>query len=358
MATTIARLAAVLTAETSQFNAGMQRSGAHIRRLESQASSSGAVLGKLSKSLGMFSGGFGGVGNLAFNVGGVAGPIGAAATAATALAIGLAKAGDAARDTRAAMMGLETNATMFAKLKSAFGTFAEGTGLTLKPLIQDAQDLVDWLNRVSGAADAARDRMQKEKHMVSWMDPKVFAELKASGAKGTEEKRDRWLQQFMEDFDRAGQQMEDWQQKFHQEWGANAAAQTQRLREGAEQIRDSVAMPLEKFEQTIQRIMELRDVSPDIITPEVFKRAIEKAKEDAEALLDKADKLQEIGLAGGFDRFTAAGFSQVQRGQAARTALQPVKADPAQLALDKAAVEALKSLNQKKPIEFKLVNFN
>lgn len=152
MANSIAKLAVKITTDTSGMVTGFNVASDKTRKFAAEVSSGGDALRRLG-NVGVDAAkdiaGLGGAGKLAVKFGGIAGPIGLAAAAVGVLATGLARAADASADFRIeklrefglAAPGVKTLADLLGELREQFGIFAELSGFSLKPIIDQASQL-------------------------------------------------------------------------------------------------------------------------------------------------------------------------------------------------------------------------
>lgn len=316
MSVTITRLSALLTTDTRQFQAGMERAGQHIRNLQNHGAASNAMFQRMSTRLIAASGGLGRFGSLAATVGGAGGPVGmvaaagvAAAAAVGALTLRLQQFASIASDERIAKLraifkgideeiakstgrktgfqidGLETAAEQTSRLRSELAKLAEqivGTSAAWKDMgaaaIQAAASpltQLPWAKDIAAAQQGIEESGEKLTRMA-----RQGAEIR--------KKNDDWMKSFMEGWDAAGEQMA-------------------RMQDRAKSLMDSLATPAERFKKSLKELNELRGE----LGEDFFGRGVDKAISEFKSAskTDGAKSLFSQTAVGALERGTVGEFS-------------------------------------------------
>jgi hypothetical protein len=352
--TTISRLAAVLTTDTSRFDTGMLRAGQSIRRFDTDTTKGGLTLNWLSQRLLISSGSLGRFSGLAAAIGGRTGPIGmlitvfaGVAAAAVAAAAKIAAIGDAARDAKLEALrdhfkafddlkgtkfsigfDAKTNQELVSDIRRSFSDLAEGLGLTLKPLLMAANDLVQQMNsRLLGPELAASLR---ESHEKAARLAEANKELRAQ-AKLRAEEEERAIAEIQQHWDRV----------------------VDRMRSRADQLKESLRTPAEAFRASLEELSSLRNIG--FIDDETLGRGLKSAAAD---YFDASKKLAEakntLTPVAALERGTTAEFSARVRGTLETHRLEAINRE--QLKLEQQALQELRNLNAKPLLRFGLTD--
>jgi hypothetical protein len=170
----IAKLSVQIIADTFGLGAGLNRAGQQTRQWADSVERGNnrlARLGKVGTDAARALSGLGGAGGLLIRLGGVAGPIGLAATAATALAVGVGRAAAASEDFRIEKLReigrigpeIKTTAEHMAELREQFTNFAEltGAGGVAKSLAADFRDAGKTINEFIFGEEKVAELMKK-----------------------------------------------------------------------------------------------------------------------------------------------------------------------------------------------------
>jgi hypothetical protein len=253
----IAKLAVQIITDTKGLVTGFGAAATETKRFARETEKSGLNLSRLGRAGADAAKSFGGIGGLGFKFGAAAGPIGITAAAVTALAVGLARAGDAGEDFRIEKLrevgeltpGLKTAAEMFGELREQLTNFAELAGFSMKPLLSDLKELARSANVLAFGEEAvAALEKQNEK------------------ARGLAEAHR--------------------QRKAAEEEAAKAAAKSaeeakrhlDELRRRGEDLTRSLRTPDEIFKDTVVELREL--AAAGHIVPETLARGMAKAGEE------------------------------------------------------------------------------
>lgn len=168
----IASLAVKIIADTFGLSQGFDRAGKQTKQWANNVEGGNRKLSLLGKQAITASGALGRMGGLATSFGMIGGPIGVAAVAATALAVGLARAADASEDFRIEKLReigrigpeIKTTADYMGELREQFAAFAELSGLSLKPLLSDFSQASKLINEAifgeKKMADLAKENLE------------------------------------------------------------------------------------------------------------------------------------------------------------------------------------------------------
>jgi hypothetical protein len=352
--TTISRLAAVLTTDTSRFDTGMLRAGQSIRRFDTDTTKGGLTLNWLSQRLLISSGSLGRFSGLAAAIGGRTGPIGmlmtvfaGVAAAAVAAAAKIAAIGDAARDAKLEALrdhfkafddlkgtkfsvgvDMKTNKELVSDIRRSFSDLAEGLGLTLKPLLIAVNDLVHQMN-------------------VQILGPKLAESLKQS-------------HETMERMTAKTKELRE-QAKLRAEEEERAVAEIQnhwdqvvdRMRSKAHQLTESMRTPIESFRAALEELSSLRNAG--FIDDKTLGRGLKSAAADyfdaAKKLSDAKNTLSPVAAV---ERGTTAEFSARVRGTLETQKLEAINRE--QLKLEQQALGELRALNAKPLMQLKVTD--
>jgi hypothetical protein len=354
MATTIARLAAVLSTDTSRFDTGMLRAGQSVQNFGKSGGFSQALLFKLEQKLIGLTGSLGRFGSLAGTLAGAGGPVGmiavaltAATAAAGAFVVKIAQVGDAARDAKLSTLrdhfkafddlkgtkfsigfDAKTNQELVSDIRRSFSDLAEGLGLTLKPLLMAANDLVQQMNsRLLGPELAASLR---ESHEKAARLAEANKELRAQ-AKLRAEEEERAIAEIQQHWDRV----------------------VDRMRSRADQLKESLRTPAEAFRASLEELSSLRNIG--FIDDETLGRGLKSAAAD---YFDASKKLAEakntLTPVAALERGTTAEFSARVRGTLETHRLEAINRE--QLKLEQQALQELRNLNAKPLLRFGLTD--
>lgn len=317
MATTIARLSAVVTTDTSQFQQGFDRAGFVVQRFQSRAEGSNNSLGQLAKELAhtqhgaeKASGSF--LKMAAFGLGG--GPIALAALAAT-LGVKWVEAADKADESR-------------------------------RRIIED-------INQIRAAAEAGPAELPRALTQESAME-----ELRRETRANIEEAKQFWGINSGPESKSAIERLEElkkktvaWaaEQKKLRDDEAKASAERarefDRLRSSADSIARSLRTPVEIWRDTINEIARLNNLG--LLSFENYRRGIAKANDELNNANKSASQLRTAGGGGAVpavDRFSTAAFSAIQA--AVREITKQEEIQKAQLEVGKAQKKELEAINQ------------
>lgn len=318
MANSIANLAVQITTDTSGMEQGFQRAryatedfNIHTQKLNGGLTRLGSIALRSSGALGSF-------GRVAVAGGNLAGPVGLAGVAFGALAIGLARASAASEDFRIekfrefglAAPGVKTLADLMGELREQFGAFAELSGISLKPLIEQATQLARAFSTLLFGEAAVRN-----------------LERQNAEAKGLAEKMKLIKEQ------------EEARFKLADEMSKKSIDILKR----GEQITKSLRTPDELFRDTITELKWLADVGA--ITADTLSRGINKAATEYENTIGKVKELKNelkpiAALEAGSAAFRSAVFAARQQ---SGPSAEQLRVEREQLAIQKriaAATEA------------------
>lgn len=346
MATTIARLSAVLTTDTNQFQFGLQRAGQQVQQFSKRSESTTGVLSKLQRQFIQTSGSFGRFTGIVGTLAGVAGPIGlvvatlsAATVAATAFIVKLAQIGDASRDPKIESLRdlfqaydelkgtkfsvgfeMKTNKELTDDIRRSVGDLAEGLGLTLKPILMALSDVVDQINiRILGedmaaSLKASHDSLQRQIERTK--------ELRAQAKQRADEEK---------------QAIAEIQNELEQS--------VNRMASKAEQLRQSLRSPIEVMREAFQELDRLR--SGGYINDDTLRQGLKAAAGDffeaSKKLMDAKNQL--ASPVGALERGTTAEFSSRVRATLETQRLEAIGREQARL--QREAVVELQKLNSK-----------
>jgi hypothetical protein len=382
VATTISRLAAVLTTDTGQFQAGFQRAGQIVQTFGNRSAGSSNLLWKLEQKAISATGSFGRFGGILTTLGGAGGPLGmfvvgatAAATATANWLAKLARLADSARDARieierahaeaAKLAGVnvqaptgETTKDIEGRVAQEASSVAERTGLTMHSLLRFSEQ---WLKSLGDVQEMSEKAGQFAFKAFSLRDTNglfpsgtlpsdgLAAERQRTAElqKQTKEfqEQEKWLVRFMEDWDRAGDAMQQasdrWIADFLSDWDAGM----ERMQNRIKSLGDSLATPAEKFRATIKELMELKDFG---LSDELFNRAVKRAEDELRSA--KVAEFKTVSPVGAFERGTAAEFSARVRGNL--ESRQQLSVAREQLKTERQMYTELQKLNAKSETKF------
>jgi hypothetical protein len=287
--TTIARLAAVVTTDTAQFNAGMSKAGQVVERFGGISDRNASFMSKMGVRMIATTGVFGRFGGVVGQIAGsgsrfglmAAGLLGAAA-AAGALTLKLAHVADAARDMKIEAArdfgralaesqgvtfvdnsGLRTSKELMDEIKQSISDFAEMSGLSLTGMVGAIAETIRGFN-------------------ILWYGEEAVAAQDAANAK------------MKQQVEMAKQLREETARRGEEEKQAIAAIQRDmeqtisRMQSRASSLADSLRTPAEKFRDSLKEIDQLR--SGLFINDEIFSRGITRAADEYQ---EAAKKLME-----------------------------------------------------------------
>lgn len=268
----IARLAVQIVTDTSGMTSGFRRAEAETTSFGRSVDGGNAKLslfGRLSADAAKDVAGLGSAGKLAFKFGGIAGPVGLAATSVAALSIGLARLADSSEDFRIEKLrevgeltpGLKTTTELFGVLREQLSTFAELAGFSLKPLLGDLKDLARSINVLTFGHEAVAN-----------------LEKQNAAAKGLAE-------QFKKRKD-----AEEESAKASAKAAENTKRQHDELVRRGESIAKSLRTPSEIFDETLKELRQL--AAAGAITGEILQRGIGKAADEFRKTVDTAKELK------------------------------------------------------------------
>lgn len=322
----IAKLAVQITTDTSGLDQGFQRAryatedfNIHTQQLNGGLTRLGSIAIRSSGALGSF-------GRFAVAGGNLAGPIGLAAVAAGSMAIGLARAADASADLRIeklrefglAAPGVKTLADLMGQLKEQFGIFAELSGFSFKPLVEQFAQLSRSVSTLF-FGEAAVKNLERQNAEAKGLADKMKA-LKAE-----EEARYKAAEE--------------------------ASKKSLQIIKQGEQIAKSLRTPDEVFRDTITELKSLADVGA--ITFETLSRGVNKAGQDLANATKNARQLkQEVRSTPALEQGTAAYRSAVIASQQGPSAEQ-VRLTKEALAVQKRIAVATEAALGKPAVTFK-----
>lgn len=354
MATTIARLAAVLTTDTSQFQSGMRRAGGAVRQLQSENQKVDTKLMALSRSAISASHSFGRFGGVAGAIGAAGGPVAmlavgftAAAAAAGLFLAKIAQLGDAARDariesfrnvfkefdqshgTKFAVDDFATAAEQSTSLQKNLGELAESTGLSFGKLRQEWAEAFDTLREWFGDAEIVAMQNQSRKIMEGVRHQlEQAAKIRAENLRIAEHQK------------RVDAEVADIQKDMEQAIG--------RLQSRAESLKNSLRTPFEVFSEAIRELDSLR--TGLFVNDETFGRGITKAADDYHAASRRLMEAKNVlNPSAALERGTVAEFSARIRGGLETKRLEAIATES--LKAEKATAEGIERLNNKPPIK-------
>lgn len=326
----IARLAVQIVTDTQPLTSGFQRASVETTRFASTLQGGNVQLsrlGRISADAAKELAGLGGAGKLAFKFGAIAGPVGLATTSIAALAIGLARLADAGEDFRIDKLrevgeltpGLKTASELFGELREQLTIFAELSGFSMKPLLEDLRDLARSLSVLAFGEDAVAN-----------------LEKQNAAAKGLAEQH-RKRKEAEEEAAKAAKQAADEAKRQHDEL----------VRRG-ESVAKSLRTPFEIFQDTLNELKSLHDAG--VLSGEILQRGIKKASDDYGDAVNKVKELKR----------ELVGVPALEIGtQAARTAILSNRTDSAssqyakqQIELQKRIAAAVEAALKKPPVTF------
>lgn len=325
----IAKLAVQITTDTAGMKAGFQQAASQTKQFASGIQFSTGKFNELGKQAIAATGSLGRIGPLAGSMGAIAGPVGVAAAAVTAMGIGLARAADASEDFRIEKLrefgqispDVKTLADNMASLREQFGIFAEGTGLSLKPVVASIRDLAREFNVLLYGEEKVRQLEKANKYA---------SEL--AGKMAEQKKRE-------EEAARAAQEAADALKRKQDE-----------IKRTGESITKSLRTPEEIFRDTLAELKQLADLGA--ISGETMSRGISKA---ADAFRDTTNSVKELKreaqFAPALELGTAAARTSILKSQfPARPDAATAKAS---LEVEKKIQAAVEAIAKRKPIIFK-----
>lgn len=342
MATTIAKLAAVLSTDAAGFDAGMNRAGQRIQQLEREEQRANAKRLQMTKQLGSAFGAFGSFGGLAGPLSGMLGPIGLLATGLTAAGAAAVKANQdlakvnqqfaddkikALREWGEAMekaTGIRPAGTLGIRTKEEEDRLAQLGRAEVGKEVWDKQDwwaalFAPWINRKTAIAigegrQAQIDRIQKDtKQVIETLKQEEEAEKKITDA--VQKHREALEQLNLENQKRA------------------------------DQLRDEFRTPLEKMRSALAELDALR--SGGFIGDETLTRGIQRAATEYEKSILKMFSAQRTltEAPAALERGSVAEFSaRVQAGLQSKR-LEQVAAES--LKVEKMTLEEIRKLTSK-----------
>ncbi len=338
----IAKLAVVVTGDTSPLNQSMAQATASVKNFQAHAEGSHAALNALASGLkvsvqGMhaFEGSTRGIIHTLHNL---ASPGGAALVTAAAfvfLGAEALKAANKAAEARNKIReefdkayesltghnlgnGLElTINSEVKKLKEGIEEFiaaiAERTGL-MDVFTASVKDLAEGFHLLGEAIKSpeqtARDR--------------ILEVMKARTEKMKEQKKeqDEWLKDFMDGFDRAGEHMR---------------SQAEQMKNHAESLASSLRTPFERARDAIVEAFNFKQAG--LISPDIFDRAVNKAASDYKDAITPRNIQSLPRFSGAFDKGTVAEYSARVQGNAEQSRKDELQKQAVQL--EAKQVEAL-----------------